>query len=119
MVSTTTSTLARARTRRASPSASEETMMTPSVKRGVIRATTLTLLVLLGATTVTSCTDLTIPPKSTLTDANVFNDPNSYRSFIARVYSGLQVSGQQGPAGRPDIQGIDEGFSQYLDRKRV
>ncbi len=53
-------------------------------------------------------------PKSTVTDANVFNDPSSYRAFIARVYAGLAVSGQQGAAGRPDIQGIDEGFSQYL-----
>ena len=62
----------------------------------------------------TSCTDLTIEPKSTLTDANVFNDPGSYKAFLARVYAGLAVSGQQGAAGRADIQGIDEGFSQYL-----
>ncbi|MFN8571403.1 MAG: RagB/SusD family nutrient uptake outer membrane protein [Gemmatimonadaceae bacterium] len=63
---------------------------------------------------IAGCTDLTVAPKSTVTDANVFSDPGSYQSFIARVYSGLAVSGQQGPAGRPDIQGIDEGFSQYL-----
>ena len=62
----------------------------------------------------TNCTDLNIEPKSTLTDANVFNDPGSYKSLIARVYAGLAVSGQQGAAGRADIQGIDEGFSQYL-----
>ena len=60
------------------------------------------------------CTDLTVEPKSTVTNANVFNDPGSYKAFIARVYTGLAVSGQQGPAGRPDISGIDEGFSQYL-----
>jgi hypothetical protein len=67
-------------------------------------------LVLLAA----GCTDLTTEPKSTVTDANAFNDPSSYKSFIARVYAGLAVSGQQGAAGRPDIEGIDEGFSQYL-----
>src|SRR4030095_1632740 len=60
------------------------------------------------------CTDLTVEPKSTVTDANVFNDPGSYKAFIARVYTGLAVSGQQGPNGQPDISGIDEGFSQYL-----
>jgi len=60
------------------------------------------------------CTDLTVEPKSTVTEANIFNDPASYRSFVARVYAGLAVSGQQGAAGRPDISGIDEGFSQYL-----
>lgn len=60
------------------------------------------------------CTDTTVEPKSTVTDANVFNDPNSYRAFLAKVYAGLAVSGQQGAAGQPDISGIDEGFSQYL-----
>ncbi len=60
------------------------------------------------------CTDTVVEPKSTVTDANVFNDPSAYRAFIARVYAGLAVSGQQGAAGRPDISGIDEGFSQYL-----
>lgn len=60
------------------------------------------------------CTDLTEEPKSTATDANVFSDPSSYRAFIAKVYAGLSVSGQQGAAGQPDISGIDEGFSQYL-----
>ena len=60
------------------------------------------------------CTDTTVAPKSTVTSANVFKDQNAYEQLIARVYSGLAVSGQQGPAGNPDIQGIDEGFSQYL-----
>ncbi|MEZ4457886.1 MAG: RagB/SusD family nutrient uptake outer membrane protein [Gemmatimonadales bacterium] len=61
-----------------------------------------------------ACTDLTVEPKSSVTEANVFNDLSSYRAFIAKVYTGLAVSGQQGAAGKPDIQGIDEGFSQYL-----
>lgn len=60
------------------------------------------------------CTDTTVEPKSTVTEANVFNDPSSYEAFIARVYTGLAVSGQQGAAGQGDIAGIDEGFSQYL-----
>ncbi len=63
---------------------------------------------------VAACTDPAVEPKSTITDANVFNDAGSYRAFLAKVYAGLAVSGQQGAAGRPDIQGIDEGFSQYL-----
>jgi hypothetical protein len=68
-------------------------------------------LMLMGAA---GCTDLTVEPKSTVTEANVFNDPGSYRAFVARIYAGLAVSGQQGPSGRPDIAGIDEGFSQYV-----
>lgn len=61
-----------------------------------------------------ACTDMTVEPKSTVTEANVFNDPSSYISFLAKIYGGLAVSGQQGAAGQPDIAGIDEGFSQYL-----
>ncbi|HXI63261.1 MAG TPA: RagB/SusD family nutrient uptake outer membrane protein [Gemmatimonadales bacterium] len=61
-----------------------------------------------------SCTDLTELPQSTTTEANVFSDPSSYVSFLAKIYGGLALSGQQGPAGQPDISGIDEGFSQYL-----
>lgn len=61
-----------------------------------------------------ACTDLVVEPKSTVTGANVFTDPEAYRSFLAKVYAGLAVTGQQGPAGNPDIEGIDEGFSQYI-----
>lgn len=61
-----------------------------------------------------SCTDLTVEPKSTVTSGNIFNEPGAYRSFLAKIYGGLAVTGQEGPAGRPDIAGIDEGFSQYL-----
>jgi hypothetical protein len=60
------------------------------------------------------CTDPTVAPKSTVTSANVFNDPNSYRAFLAKIYGGLIVTGQRGPDGNPDIQGIDEGFGEYL-----
>src|SRR5213083_2096143 len=60
------------------------------------------------------CTDPTVVPKSTVTSANVFNDPNSYRAFLAKIYGGLIVTGQRGPDGNADIAGIDEGFGEYL-----
>lgn len=77
-------------------------------------STTVALAAILSGLAVTGCTDTVIEPKSTVTESNVFNDPSSYRGFIAKVYAGLAVSGQQGPAGQPDISGIDEGFSQYV-----
>jgi starch-binding outer membrane protein, SusD/RagB family len=49
-----------------------------------------------------------------LTSADVFNNPASYRHILAKLYAGLAVSGQEGPAGMADIGGIDEGFGQYL-----
>jgi hypothetical protein len=60
------------------------------------------------------CTDTTELPTSTITDTNYFDDPSDYRAFLAKIYAGLAVSGQRGPAGDGDIEGIDEGFSQYL-----
>src|SRR6058998_642345 len=60
------------------------------------------------------CTDPTVVPKSTVTSANVFNDPTSYRAFLAKIYGGLIVTGQRGPDGNPDIGLIDEGFGEYL-----
>ena len=60
------------------------------------------------------CTDPTVAPKSSVSSANVFNDPNSYRAFLAKIYGGLIVTGQRGPDGNPDISGIDEGFGEYL-----
>jgi len=49
-----------------------------------------------------------------VTAADIFKDPNAYQQILAKIYAGLAISGQQGPAGMPDISGIDEGFGQYL-----
>ena len=43
----------------------------------------------------TSCTDLTVPPVSTVTTANIFNDPTSYQKFVAKLYVGLAVGGRR------------------------
>jgi starch-binding outer membrane protein, SusD/RagB family len=61
-----------------------------------------------------ACTDLDVKPESSATADLVFTEPSAYKQFLAKVYSGLAISGQQGPAGDPDISGIDEGFSTYL-----
>ena len=68
---------------------------------------------LVGASLI-ACTNLTVEPKSTVTEANIFSDVASYRAFLAKVYVGLAVGGQQGGDGQTDIQGIDGGFSQYI-----
>jgi hypothetical protein len=81
--------------------------MNRNPRRALIAATFL----ILGAG---GCTDTTELPITTITDTNYFSDPSSYRAFLAKIYAGLAVSGQQGPSGNPDIKGIDEGFSQYL-----
>src|SRR6187402_3527813 len=57
----------------------------------------------------------TVPLDPDVKTANVvFEDTNSYKQVLAKLYAGLAVTGQQGPAGQADIEGIDEGFGQYL-----
>lgn len=59
--------------------------------------------------------DLELKPEDNRdTSATVFDDPDSYREFSAKLYAGLSLSGQQGPAGNPDLAGLDEGFSNYM-----
>ena len=61
-----------------------------------------------------ACGDLSLEPKSQITSAVIFKDPGAYRQFLAKLYGGLVLTGQNGPAGNGDIAGIDEGFSQYM-----
>lgn len=65
----------------------------------------------------TSCLkDLDVEPldKKLPISTNVFNSPEAYLQALAKLYASYAVSGQEGPAGKPDIEGIDEGFSNYL-----
>ncbi|HEY8915296.1 MAG TPA: RagB/SusD family nutrient uptake outer membrane protein [Chitinophaga sp.] len=62
-----------------------------------------------------SCTkDLDRVPFYDQTSASVYNDFKNYKSILAKLYAGYAISGQQGPAGKPDLTGIDEGFSNYI-----
>ena len=37
----------------------------------------------------------------------VYSDPAQIQQVLARLYATYAISGQQGPAGQPDISGID------------
>lgn len=78
----------------------------------------LIISVLLGfLIAISSCTeDLNVEPldDDVVTPEDVYQDADSYRQVLAKLYAGLSLTGQEGPAGNPDIQGIDEGFSNYL-----
>lgn len=71
------------------------------------------ILIIGMAVSVSSCKkDLT--PNYDQTTASVYKDFANYKPVLARLYAGFAISGQQGPAGNPDIAGIDEGFSNYI-----
>jgi len=79
------------------------------------RAKAFSITAVLAVIAAVACTDPTVAPKSTIAPGTFFgSDPNAYAEFLAKVYGGLAVGGQQGGDGSTDIQGIDGGFSQYL-----
>ena len=57
---------------------------------------------------------MNLSPKYGLNADLVYADASNYQNVLAKLYAGLAISGNQGPAGMPDIGGIDEGFSQYV-----
>lgn len=66
---------------------------------------------------VTSCFN-DLDPKSlgpnSLNSSTVYQTTADYKSGLAKVYASFSLSGQQGPAGNPDIINVDEGFATYL-----
>ncbi|WP_069131292.1 RagB/SusD family nutrient uptake outer membrane protein [Rhodohalobacter halophilus] len=77
------------------------------------------ILALVGLTVAfaTSCVnDLNTSPidDNVVTSANVYDTPDDFRQVLAKLYAGFAATGQEGPAGNADIQGIDEGFSSYI-----
>lgn len=60
--------------------------------------------------------DLDVEPidPNLITSANVYQTVDDYKQGLAKLYATFALSGQQGPAGLPDIAGIDEGFGNYL-----
>lgn len=60
--------------------------------------------------------DLDVEPidPNLATADKLFEEEVDYKMALAKVYGSYSLTGQAGPAGDADIQGIDEGFSSYL-----
>ncbi|UOQ70291.1 RagB/SusD family nutrient uptake outer membrane protein [Hymenobacter cellulosilyticus] len=69
---------------------------------------------LLGAATTSCVGDLDRDPFNEVTSDVVYSDPANYKPILAKLYAGLALSGQTGPSGKPDLSGVDEGFSNYI-----
>lgn len=81
------------------------------------------LFVLGLSMTLTSCTDdLNVTPKDDdeFLSETFFQDPESYKQVLAKLYAGLYVGGNDGdgdaavPSKSPDIAGLGGDFSSYL-----
>src|SRR5216117_845518 len=70
----------------------------------------LSLLLLLAA-----CNKkLDLKPTNGLTSDVVYSTPAGYKSSLAKVYGSFALTGNVGPNGNGDVQGIDEGTADFL-----
>lgn len=82
----------------------------------ILRKTTAKLLLISGFALFSGCQKwLDLTPTNELTSSSIYKDANGYYQVIAKVYGALATTGNNGPAGSPDINTtiIDEGFSDF------
>ena len=58
--------------------------------------------------------DLDKFPMNDSTKKDVYKDLNGYKMALAKVYGAMALTGNQGPAGSGDVDGLDEGSSDFL-----
>ncbi|MFN2438575.1 MAG: RagB/SusD family nutrient uptake outer membrane protein [Chitinophagaceae bacterium] len=81
------------------------------MKKMIFKASIFTLL---GLILLQSCTKkLDLTPTNDVTSETVYATAAGYKQVLAKVYGAFALTGNQGPAGNGDVQGIDEGFSDF------
>ncbi len=60
--------------------------------------------------------DLDVKPNDPFltTSDKVYTTTESYKAGLAKLYAAFALTGQKGPAGSPDVAGVDEGFSCFI-----
>lgn len=55
-----------------------------------------------------------IAPVDQVTSGQVYSTAVGYKQAMAKIYGAFALTGNQGPAGQGDVQGIDEGTSDFF-----
>jgi hypothetical protein len=55
-----------------------------------------------------------LSPNYEVTSTQVYSTPAGYKEALAKVYGSMALTGNKGPAGSGDVQGIDEGTSDFF-----
>ena len=79
------------------------------MKKNIIRVPALAVLI---AAIMVSCTDkLDLFPQNDVTSEVVYGTAQGYKQSLAKIYGSMALTGNQGPAGQPDVffPGSDEG----------
>lgn len=82
----------------------------------IFRLSSLTL-VFSGMWLVSSCVkDLDTLPltDNVLLPDDAWNDAEAYEQFLSKIYAGMSLSGNEGPAGMPDMTADDQGEATFL-----
>jgi hypothetical protein len=81
------------------------------MKKNIIKS----LLVVFVACNMVACTKkLDLTPTNGVTATTVYSTPAGYKQAFAKVYAAYALTGNTGPAGSGDVQGLDEGTSDFL-----
>lgn len=86
------------------------------MKLNIFNINKIALIGIFSLFTLTSChDDLNLDPidPDMITENEVFSNSQQAKAALGKIYASLSLTGQEGPAGQPDIVGVDEGTSQY------
>lgn len=85
------------------------------MKFSKLKISKLLLIGLLSFSTYSCHDDLDLSPidPDVIAENQVFSNASEAKQALAKIYAALALTGQEGPAGQPDISGIDEGASQF------
>ena len=72
------------------------------------------IVAVLAGSLVSCAKKLDLVPTNDITTEKVYSTAAGYKQVFAKVYGAFALTGNQGPAGNGDVQGIDEGTSDYL-----
>jgi hypothetical protein len=83
------------------------------MKKTSIKMLLVTGLILTGS--LISCDkNKILSPNYQVTSQQVYSTFTGYTQVMAKIYGAFALTGNQGPSGLPDIQGIDEGTSDFF-----
>lgn len=75
----------------------------------------LSILLILLTVLISACADLDVKPVDRAAANIIFSSPGTYKNYLAKIYAAYSLTGQDGPAGNPDITLVsDEGFTSYI-----
>ena len=75
---------------------------------------TVIAFLLFGGLMLSCSKKLEVLPVNDITSEQVYKTADGYKQAFSKVYGSFATTGNQGPAGNGDIQGMDEGFSDFL-----